>query len=154
MHVSVSSPLLFLALAIGLGLSTSHARAEGDPAPEPSSAVLREHLLSDDEINDRCAASIRARYDLVDMEDADGDIIQVPRCVSRYHSMRAVAQEYLDKEDEARREILGAITQCHVNPNQASCLESSKVITRTAIRLHQGLASSAEAAEATLAGAP
>ena len=89
---------------------------------------------------------------MVKLEDEDGAVRRVPRCVARYETMRAAADSYLQQEGSAVKEIATAIVNCEANPNQTSCLDSGRALVAKAAEMHEALSQNAESAMERLAG--
>jgi len=152
MYVRSNASIPVLGL-LGLLCLAPLTRAE-EPAGEPVSAKLQQQLLTDENIADLCRASIKQKYDMVDVEDEIGAIHKVPRCVANYQAMRDVADAYLKQEETAKQEIAAVITNCEENPEQASCLDAGRNIASKAADLHEGLSKTAETAIERLAAGP
>jgi lysine/ornithine N-monooxygenase len=120
----------------------------------PVSDKLKERVVTDEKIADLCRASIKHKYDMVDIVDENGSARKVPRCVANYEAMRAVADSYLKQEESAKTEIITVIASCQENPDQTSCLEAGKNLAAKAADLHDNLSHNAETAIELLAGHP
>lgn len=144
-YVSLRSSFLLRRFAIGLlcFCANTSQPAFGDEA------TVGTFVLTDAEISQRCAASIKGNIDMVDADEGNGIARRIPRCVFTYENMRNVAQEYADAEEAAKQKILvrTAIKDCS---GQDDCVQAAKNMYLMAADVHGELVNISQNGESRL----
>lgn len=146
LNVSFKSSLqrrLFQAALLAISTCVAQpAFAEGD-APRP----ISDFALSDEQIAQRCRASIATKFDMVEVKDENGDSVKVPRCVVRYEGMRTVANDYTNNELQVRDSLKNQSGECS---NQANCVGAGVTIANVALDGYNKMVTVSEEARTTL----
>lgn len=132
----VSSPTLAFSLACCL-VSPLAPSAFASEQTEP--ANLSKYLLSDEQIAEKCAASIQSKSNLVTFEQQDGATRQAPKCVQIYEALRTSAEKYTQRVEQAKTQVQNSMQICLEKPNQSNCVAASQAVIRTAVSSHQEL---------------
>jgi hypothetical protein len=124
-------------LAVG-----SFGNHEADDEEEKvSSTELDGFKLSDEEITARCRSAIAQNLEVVDTEDGR----KVPKCVHTYETLRLVAVEYKQVEDDSVQTLKPSRHDCE--GDQKKCLSAGDHLRQTAAAIHSQLGASAGNAE-------
>ncbi|MGE3263519.1 MAG: hypothetical protein AB7K68_17200 [Bacteriovoracia bacterium] len=126
--------ILIATICVYAGTAQPAHGAEGD-------AVVGAYALTDEEISQRCAASIAGKIDMVDRPNENGLPGKAPRCVTTYENMRAVAQSYDAAEQTARNEIM-SVSQIDCT-TQANCVGAGNTIDQKALSAHESMMNAA-----------
>lgn len=97
---------------------------------------IKQNILSDDEIAEKCKSSIAKKTDMVTYKDADGNPKRAPRCVQVYEAMRETAQSYSNRQAQAVEEVKSKVTTCD---SQQSCVAAGTSLVETAKTSHEEL---------------
>jgi hypothetical protein len=92
---------------------------------------VTEYLLSDDEISDRCQASIRER---------------AKQCELIYHDLRTAAQGYQDMAKQQTKFVADNAGNCNLNGNQALCLAAARGNANLLVGAHAKISEEAKLA--------
>lgn len=126
--------ILIATICVYAGTAQPAHGAQGD-------AVVGAYALTDEEISQRCAASIAGKIDMVDRPNENGLPGKAPRCVTTYENMRAVAQSYDAAEQTARNEIM-SVSQIDCT-TQANCVGAGNTIDQKALSAHESMMNAA-----------
>lgn len=117
---------------------------------------LRSHLLTDEQIAEKCEASIAIQLDMVPMETDSGGTVMVPRCVRSLKATREAARSYLSETDSAKKAIAKSVSTCDSEAEgirQGNCVKAGYNLIEQAARLHDSMIAVSTAAEEKLAHA-
>lgn len=112
---------------------------------EPVSSLdLENHNLTDEEIRERCAAAIRAQYEMVTTPEGR----RITGCEHTYETARAAARAYRSAEQAEAKRISQGKKACDT---QADCLEAGQEASESAEAAHAALEKNAAEGEQALA---
>jgi hypothetical protein len=138
--------VITVASAFVLIAATPTAAADSSAVPPG----IQRHLLTDEQIAQRCQKSIQAKLDMVTSQGR-----KVPRCVHTYERLREVSRAYVANLDQSAGRVQASMqgSSCGektANATQATCLNASRKVASAAADSHKDMAAMARKARAEM----